>query len=136
MTKLTPIRWLILIAAAAAVYVATVVTALLLGRAIPQQIHSVVLTAVTGGVLVAAIDATTARRERRVHAHLHRLAQQIAEALGEEPTQPLRAVAGDPRPPSSIYRASARVSSPGGVDSNVVVVAERLTRRLSAVVED
>lgn len=87
-TRMTPLRWLVLIAAFAGMYVATVVTALLFGRPIPQQIHSVVLTAVTGGVLVSVVAQLAAR----LHAHLHRLGQQFAEALGEAPTQPLRIV--------------------------------------------
>jgi hypothetical protein len=133
---LTPVRWLILIASLAGLYAGIAVTAWCFGHLVPQQLHSVVLTAFTGGIIVAVVDSWSARRDRIVLAKLDELLFRHVCWMEATAKPVVAEVTGEIRP-SSVYRASARVESPtAGVDSNVVVVAERLTRRLSAVVED
>lgn len=102
MTRMTPIRWLILIAGAAGMYVVFLLSTSDPaepgqggGRRwlVPQQVNSLVLTALTASVLCAAHAELSgrrdARRDARLYAHLALLGQQL-DQLTEATPAPLR----------------------------------------------
>jgi hypothetical protein len=136
MAKMSPFRWLIIIAVGAGFYVVFLFSWRAVDHSmVPQQINSVALTVFAAGIIFTADCELNDRRDRRRMAPFDAQAEQLAEVVKQLGAIREHLCAGEltteiPRP-SGVYRASAVVAN--GVDRGAIEVAERLTRRLSAV---